>query len=219
VRFEDYIVYLSDETKRNYLWILDNFKRYVQKADDDDYLIGYFSHLKKKGCSSSMLNLARAALKAYYLCYDLEWPKKLERWFKVKERSDEIKRPVLELDDVVAMIEAALSKGNWVDKVFLCLSTIYGLRFSEMKNLRPDHIRIPELRLTIYTRKGGEKRIHIIPTEIVRILEDFRVPPVSEIAAAFNRLAMVAGVYKKLQEMRKEFQGVGWHAIRRALIT
>lgn len=132
------------------------------------------------------------------------------------------RREILTNDEIQALISHNKEFGV-IDIGYIALSTIYGMRRSEIYETENNHIDISNKRLIVVVKKirGGEDvtRIHLIPDEILNYLDKMksalkrikRKPPITSLNHFLDYALEKSGVV-----LRK---GLGFHSIRRALIT
>jgi hypothetical protein len=116
-------------------------------------------------------------------------------------------------EDIKQLIDAAKEgKLSGVANALVALSTTYGLRRIEMADLDSDSLNLKTKRLRVLTKHGSRLREHIIPSEIVEYLKDYR-PLRSEfkLSEIFHDIEKASGL--------PERYGTGWHCIRRGLVN
>lgn len=124
----------------------------------------------------------------------------------------EISRPMLAKAEVDRLITWAKEDGTPCEKAFLALSTLYGLRRSELIALRD--VDIEDSRIMIWTLKGGEPKRHVMPDCIAPAIygyNDWATLCATSASMLFKAILIQAGL-----GVRK---GYGWHSIRRCLVT
>ncbi|MBA7484048.1 hypothetical protein ES707_19568 [subsurface metagenome] len=167
----------------------------------------YFAQRRKDGIKDSSLRTTYAVLEKLYKANHWDWP-------LVKEDRPlapaEITTPAFTREEVEQLIRnrELYSKGECF---YLAVATIYAPRRIELARIKKRAIK----NHTIYvdTAKGGEKRTHLIPDEIVPYIEAYHPKEHSERALTFmfDRICV-----KGLGEHKK---GYGWHSLRRTLAT
>lgn len=124
----------------------------------------------------------------------------------------EISRPILTGAQVESLIEWVKEDGTPCQKAYLALSTVFGLRRSELIGIRQGDIDAGTI--MIWTAKGGDPKRHVIPDPIAGAIygyEDWGSLSETAGSIVFKAILLKAG----LGLMR----GYGWHSIRRALVT
>ncbi|GAI25865.1 unnamed protein product [marine sediment metagenome] len=124
----------------------------------------------------------------------------------------QIIKPALPKEDIIKLILSTTSGGTAEEKVYLALSTTYGLRRAEMANLSQQDLDFEENTIFIRTKKGGTPRKHLIPSQILNLLcqHDFsRVPSTSYISRLFHQIGERAGLTFE--------KGTSWHSVRHRL--
>ena len=123
-----------------------------------------------------------------------------------------VSRPMLSKEEVKRLIRWGRTDGTPCEQAFLALSTIYGLRRSELIALRD--VDIEDSRIMIWTRKGGEPKRHVMPDCIAPAIygyEKWATLCATSASMLFKAILIQAGL-----GVRK---GYGWHSIRRCLVT
>ena len=134
----------------------------------------------------------------------------------VKQRDEY--RPQLAFEIIQGMVEAAKAGRLYpAQQTFLALSTTYGLRQMEMANIRSKDINLHRHSIYIATLKSGRERYHIIPPEIQPYIAsyDFDNGYAASSIETFYKKALIGAGYPELAKVKR----VGWHAIRRSLVT
>ncbi len=202
---------LSDkkkETKSVYLCQINKFHSWKKKLTYDKWdVLEFFKYLQEEGYSSAYIRGAYWAVKLYFESEGWLWEAKLP-----KIKNTQIIKPALPKEDIIKIILATNTRGTAEEKVYLALSTTYGLRRSEMANLSQQDFDFEENTIFIRTKKGGTPRKHFIPSQILNLLcqHDFsRVPSTSYISLLFKRISGLAQL--------KIGGGTSWHGIRHRL--
>lgn len=172
----------------------------------------YLTSLLNNGlAASSVIRIywaLRSILRALGEDYELQ-RKDLGRIY-VRQR----RQSVLDKEEVAALVKYTLAYGDANEKLYLCLSTLYGLRREELHRVGPNDVK-PES-IEVHTAKHGEEREQWIPVE-VRPLVFSLLPqatfgiPVTTLNYIYNRLVKNAGLERQERQ--------GWHTIRRSLVT
>ena len=173
----------------------------------------YITSLKEKGYKPGTVNLHFRVIRRLYAVNNKHWPFKRGEAPVMKQRDEY--RPQVSVAIIQGMIEAAKAGRLYPEqRTFLALSTIYGMRRTEMSNVRAKDVNLRKDSLYVATLKGGRERYHLIPPEINPVLakHDFNVfycP--STMGRMFRRILAMSG-YRELKDVK-----MGWHAVRRAL--
>jgi len=204
----------GSKNKNHYLSYAKNFLDYADSLDKEN-INNYIKKLKRQGRSPGTLNFAFRVIRRLFAVNGLEWPFRRGEAPQIGQR-EEVK-PALDPEVVKAMVQAA--KDNVLDSdeaCFLALSTLYGLRREEMYNLVSKDIDFKGDTIFISTVKSGRQRYHLIPPEIKPYLErhDFETRySDTAMSQMFWRIINKSG----LEAFKSE--RLGWHSIRRTLIT
>ncbi len=199
----------APNTLTGYLSVASQFLTWLgNKIPPDDMdLRRYFLKRRDEGISENTLRTDFAKLKKLYLANHWEFQ------FTSDDRPEaplETNTPAFTKDEVEQLIKnrELYSKG---ERFYLMIATIYAPRRIELARIKKRDIR--DNTLYIDTAKHGEKRIHLIPDEIMPYVEAYRPREnnVSSLSAMFARICK-----KGLGEKKK---GYGWHSFRRCLIT
>ena len=167
----------------------------------------YFLHRRDEGISDSSLRTTFAVLAKLYKANHWDWP------LTEEDRpvlSSEITTPAFTREEVEQLIQKRelYSKGECF---YLAIATIYAPRRIELARIKKRDIKGN----TIYidTAKGGEKRTHLVPDEIVPYIEVYhpKEHSVRALTFMFDRICV-----KGLGEKK---QGYGFHSFRRTLDT
>lgn len=129
-------------------------------------------------------------------------------------------RPSLKDDEVIKLINGSTANCGTVEKGYVCLSTVYGLRRIEIYNTLPSDIDIAEQELMVRPAKvKGEirERVHLIPDEILPVMYDFKEglktitkkPSITVLNIFFDWLCQMSNVALRPR--------LGFHSIRRNL--
>lgn len=204
----------GSKNKNHYLSYAKSFLDYADSLDKEN-INNYIKKLKRQGRSPGTLNFAFRVIRRLFAVNGLEWPFRRGEAPQIGQR-EEVK-PALDPEVVKAMVQAA--KDNVLDSdeaCFLALSTVYGLRREEMYNLTSKDIDFKGDTIFISTVKSGRQRYHLIPPEIKPYLErhDFET--------RYSDTAMSQMFWRIINKSGLEaFQSerLGWHSIRRTLIT
>lgn len=115
---------------------------------------------------------------------------------------------------------------NGRERFCLALSSVYGLRQIEIRNIETEHIDSENHRITIYTAKKNPKRTHYIPEPIRPIVYGYdpsRNLPSSRTVACeifHNIFDPISEKIRNSSSYRSENPDPwGWHSIRRRIVT
>lgn len=167
-------------------------------------IVKYMAWCREKGYKQNSIMTMLRPVKLLAQIQGWQFPK-----LSIKKIKDsEIKRPMLEKEDLIRMIEVR-DKYEGKEKALLALATTYGMRRAEMSNPMPCRIEGDKIR--VYTVKGGVETLHLIPEEIREIIKEFKPCDIRYTTKMLARMLRKAGVKKE--------EKVGWHSIRRCLAT
>ncbi len=205
---------ISPRTVENYIWVLRKFARYVDKTPTVADARRFLGSLREQGVSKAYVHVAYYALRSLFkiLGKEEEFTRNISH--KVP-RSSRIGKPTLTVDQIERMVSWAKSKkGKRGPKIrfYLALSTTFGLRRTEMSKVQKGDI--SEGTITIWTAKGGEPRVHLIPDEIAPYVYGY-TPPKAISESGLTRMFWEIAKGAKLK-LEPKF---GWHSIRRGLST
>lgn len=199
--------------KAYYLRVAKDFLDH-SKGLDRSHIEAYIDSLKER-YKPGTVNLIFRVIRRLYAVNGLTWEFRHGEAPIIKELDEY--RPQLGPDIIQQMIyRAKEGKLYTAQRTFLALSMTYGLRREEMANIRTKDVNLRKNSLYVATLKHGRERYHLIPLEIKPIiaLHDFdQVYPVGTVSAMFKRIIIMSG-YRELRHVR-----LGWHTIRRALLT
>ena len=197
---------LSKGTIRVYCATCSQFMQH-QKGTPDHHdalrFLGEMRETSKENTCRVAYYALRALFKSMSLAFDVPPPK----------TNPQVDRPCLTKQQIQALIAWAKAKGTVTEKAYLALSTLYGLRRSELVNISLGDV--DEGTIMIWTKKGGQPRKHLIPDPIVPIIyaayEEWG--NLSETAASILFKAIL------IQSGLGFHKNYGWHSIRRSLRT
>ncbi len=123
---------------------------------------------------------------------------------------DSINRHIYKINEINSLIQVSIELGGLYAKSMV-LSTIYGIRRTEIANLDIKNINIEEKVIKIKAAKGGKSVQQLIPDVIVKYLNNnIKFLSTSGMSRIFNEIANSAKVNTK---------HAGWHSIRRSLVS
>jgi hypothetical protein len=199
---------VAPETTTRYLAVARAFvasagerKRYTR-----EHFLTYLDTLSDK--SPAWVRFAYAALRAFCEAIDQAMPVKMRELPRLRPTTQ---RTWLTRDQVGAMI-AAVRAPAWESaeaRTALALSTVYGLRVSELTTCERDGDH-----LVIRVAKSGQVRRQLIPKALRPFLGDVPVrTSLPNLNVLYHRIEKAAGVKHARGERS------GWHTVRRSLDT
>jgi len=199
----------APSTLTNYLSIAEQFLNWLgdRLPPGEMDLRRYFLHRRDEGISDSSLRTTFAVLQKLYKANHWDWPLTKE---DRPDLSSEVTTPAFTREEVEQLIQKRelYSKG---ERFYLAIATIYAPRRIELARIRKRDIKGN----TIYidTAKGGEKRTHLIPDEILPYIEAYhpKEHSVRALTFMFDRICK-----KGLGENKRDY---GWHSFRRTIDT
>jgi integrase len=198
--------------KNHYLSYAKAFLKYANELNKES-ITDYIKKLMRQGKSPGTVNFAFRVIRRLFFVNNLEWPfRRGEAPPLTGER-----KAALPLTIIKPMIDAAKSNKLKPDEsCFLAISTIYGVRREELCKIKPEHINHKDNLIFIDTIKGGTKRWHLIPPEILPYLTNHDFSQrygVSTMSHIFWQIVNKSG----LQQLKN--QRLGWHNIRTCVVT
>ncbi|PIZ53851.1 hypothetical protein COY26_00735 [Candidatus Woesearchaeota archaeon CG_4_10_14_0_2_um_filter_33_10] len=200
----------TEKTKVCYLSSISIYSTFIgDKEPTIDNVLLFIQYLKNKNYSISSINRHMFAIKKFFIANKFLWDEDIKSQPINLYETD---TPTISIDNVQKVITAIRQIGSDSDKAYLALSTIYGLRLSEMAALTIKDIQKNKNTIHIRTLKGGIERDHVIPPEI-DFIKDYSLEEQSTgvISVLFSKICLLAGYNKMPNE--------GWHSIRRALVS
>ncbi len=207
----------APDTRRQYLYYVGEFLRFAGlEGPYDEWVIRRFAEsLQKKGYSQAYISVAFWAIRVLLKARGESVKITLGDLLPKEEKR---RQPTMDKVNVERLINTVKTRGNEISKVLLALSSIYGLRQSELGAVSKDDINLLERTILIRTKKGGRVRSHYIPDEILPIVSSLSVFPSSngglspsELNLTFKQICSLAGVKRQKREV--------WHSIRRRLLV
>ena len=199
----------APSTLTGYLSTANQFLAWLgdQLPPDEMNLRRYFVHRRDEGKSDNSLRTTFAVLEKLYKANHWNWPLESE---DRPEAPSETNTPAFTREEVEQLIQKheLYSKGECF---YLAIATIYAPRRIELARIKKRYIK--DNTIFIDTAKGGEKRTHLIPGEIVPYIEAYhpKEHSVRALTFMFDRICV-----KGLGEKK---QGYGFHSFRRTLDT
>lgn len=171
-------------------------------------LLAYLDHLIRSGYKPQSILVMMHGVRALFRALELSWPLDRRDMHLGLPESDK-EAPVMPAADVVALIRGA-QLARPLDRAICCLSTVYGLRNSELALVVSQGLdgRV----LEVQTSKLGRKRVHLIPRGLAPILT-MRPQALSRdtVHKIFDRLMS--------EHVRRSGAQEGWHSVRRSVVT
>lgn len=166
----------------------------------------FLNLLKEQGYADNTIKLYFFSLKTSFKRNNLE----IDFGEAPKVREGEIVRHYYTKDKVITLIQAAREFGGIYAKA-MALSTTYGLRRTELSNLKLKDFK-PDLNtINVLTAKGGRPTEHLVPEEIMPYINNnIAMKSLATMSRVFNRIAESVNL--------KEDES-GWHSIRRSLVS
>jgi len=201
-------------TRNNKKSILNKFFDIVGYKDTyDEYDAIKFLEWAEKYYHGSSISQVYQVIKWFYKKFGFDFGDIPTSEIKYDEMTNEpIKR-----EDIIKLIQAKDEYDPYL-KGIVALSTTYGTRAKEMKDIQFNDIDIKNKRIFIRTAKSGRDtwRWMLIPDEIIDILKVFKVVsqqkrPSQYIFSAFHKACHIAGITNLPKR-------AGWHMIRRRII-
>lgn len=207
---------ITQEHVANYLNSLDprfvvKARKYVGEFMQSGSLDDYLKYAKSK-YKTGTVRYIYGILHRLYAINSIPWPYKLSDTPVVNER--DVFAPILERDLVIEMVKAA--KDNWLTQrqsFYLAIATTYGCRCIELSTLSKKDFNLKDRLVYIATRKHGRERYHLIPEEIIPVLERYLPRMYPTTVRTMHR------IFHAIEEAIDfdHIKGVGWHSFRRCL--
>jgi integrase len=212
---EKYIESLSDDGKRKggartdvYRFL--EFVGYRELTHDN--IKAYIEHLRELEFADGTIRLVWGRIHRFFIVNKLEWPCRTQDTPMVRE--SQRYAPAMHPQIICQYIELA-RQGKLSPRAtaFLALSTVYGLRRSELRQVRQEDIDFKSKTILIHTAKHGRERLHKLPDEIIPYISKYDWPPVSDhwVGRAFAEIEWAAG--------REHIHETGFHSFRRTVVT
>jgi len=178
------------------------------------------SWIRRRGFRASTLRKEFGVLRRLFVVNGLKWEAKRGEAPKPSDKDGIAQR--LDPDLIQEMISIARGKSPSVTSpptlahgAFLCLSTMWGLRRSELMEITPACLDTKGSLLYVATKKGGRARWHYVPPEIMVVLLSWGFSAKLtdwQVSQLFMDWREMAGV-----ELPDSVHRLGWHAIRGTL--
>lgn len=190
-----------------------------KKTPTSDDAKAYLKNLESKNYAAGTIKETYNILSKFFKVNHLEWD------FKRGEgpiyREEDQYAPGLDPDDIKIMVDIArgLRPSESIPpkprhRLFLCLSTIWGLRRAEMAAITEEDINLEQRAIYVHTAKKGRARYHVIPEIAVPLLEEWDF-------SHHLGVDVLSEIFRELREMSgiPELVFIGWHAIRRSCVA
>ena len=198
--------------RAQYIRYATEFLLFADGILDRDTVLSYVEHMRRQKLSDGTINFKFRQIRTIFSRNDIDWP--FNRGEAPQIRENKIVAPALDPEVILEMIHEVKKRGTPADRFFLALSTTYGVRRTELKNLAPADILLEDRVLHVATAKHGRDRNHMIPEQIAPYLEAYDwSPTVSDF--------YLLGVWYHIEYMvkMKHTDRVGFHSVRRTLDT
>ena len=191
-------------------------RKFTPSKYDKWEVLEFLKSLKAQKYSDNYRRLSYYCIKKRFELEEKEWPFKTGRGNLPTVDISEVHTPVMETENVEKLITWSKSCDDSRIQGIVVLSTIYGLRRTEILSITKDNIVSEENGnhfLNVKAAKGGEKRNHIIPAEIQPYLIGYGYHKISLswLSQLFGKICKWSGITTQPRE--------GFHSIRRALAT
>ena len=182
----------------------------------------WVEHLQKEGYADGTVAWNFLILGGFFRRAGLEWP--FRRGESPVIRENQVYAPALDTGDIKSMVEVVRGLQSPQGPVlpgadhraFLALSTIWGMRREEMREMTPEFLDQDRRLLFVQTAKRGRQRWHMVPESILPYLAEWgfdRPVSLSRLTKIFNELKSMVGFTGPLA------REVGWHSVRRSAIS
>jgi len=177
-------------------------------------VLDYLDFRERQGDGHHTLKMRFYALK-FFLNEVLgaEWRPKETAIFSTRERRKKPEPPVFGREEVLEIIKAVRENGNTQQRAIFAVSTTYGCRRAELADIRAEDLDFGSHTILIFSRKGGREAKHPIPPAIEPYLKAYSWEPIG--------LSTLSELFQAVMELAfgRRLPGVGFHAIRHALVT
>lgn len=198
----------TKETINSFLNISEKFLSTVKNDHPTiKHVNRYIAGLREDGYKDNYLRFNYYVISRLFKILGLEFKGEVP---KISEEA--LTQTTFSFDEVKKLITNAKSFCDTQQKAFLCVSTIYGIRRSELVAIKPEDVK--EDTILIRTRKGGMIREHTIPKEIKKYIHDYDWKERLSLSRASLMFSLILYLCKfKLKN------GWGWHTVRRSLVS
>lgn len=193
---------LAETTVNQYTCHARRLTRVLESADEEGLI-----HLFGNTLAGRTMNYRRynyIVLKQVFNFNKWEFPATVK---KPKVVRTMINRPRLTWE-IPKLIEHAPKLFD-IERFYLTMSTIYGLRVGELSKLRAEHFDTEHLRFWVETGKYGVKRWQVLPPGLNLTCDITPVTDPRRLGEMFKHICKGAGITAG--------KGCGWHSIRRGL--
>ena len=202
----------SQSTQETYFIMNNSFLSFTKCESNRDNIIGFLKKFSKNSIITAFY-----AIRFLHQATGIPFPitRKDISPTGIKRIKD-----IMSIEEVEKFIEGANRYFGLIEIGYVCLSTIYAVRRSEIYDLESDDINIDERELTIWVHKSEENnRVHLIPEEIVQPMIELRdglkrirsKPHITELNHLFDAICEKSGI-----ELRPR---AGFHSIRRRVVS
>jgi integrase len=217
---EHEMTYYSFHTKAQYRVHVADYldwlakKERVEQWANRDVLYEYISYVqKKRKCTQAYINyLIRGPIGCLFRMNGLQIPVKLPKITRGRMITME-NRTQFKPEEIASLIKAAKASKNPAWCAYMALSSIYGLRVSEMASMEKKDVHPLKKTIMVHTAKGGILTEHIVPDAIAPYLFNYDFPPAKTymLNGILKEIAAKAGVDVPLRK--------SWHAVRHGAVT
>lgn len=206
----------SPSTRLQYARIAQNFLEYSKGSFSRDIVLAYLALYSTR--SGTYRRFITYALKSLFLFLVKSWPldkresPKLSRPF----------RPLLSQDDITKLLQ--IVSGIPLEHALVTVDAVLGARREELTRIQLDDYQPPNIR--VRTAKGGDERVRYIGEEACEVLNRYldvrrSASPylfVSSRGVALTPTALSL-IFRRMADKAGIPKGVGWHAVRRSVVT
>ena len=209
---DNYKKHLSPKSSPTFAREAEKFLKYSNNKLDKDSVEGYIKKLQKSYKPSSV-HFIFNIIHRLFVTNNVSWTFIRGEGPSIPEGSEE--RPALEPALIKQMIKTCRDGvvGD-TQTSLLCLSSIYGLRRTEMVGLKESDVDTDRCLLYVDTAKHGNKRHHMIPNEIIPYIAKHNYD-----ITLYEASAMFWDIVAKSNLRQLEKYRLGYHSIRRTLDT
>lgn len=196
----------TDRVERHYEWALGAFRAVVGSAStlDENVVRKAFDKLEQRYRPSSVNYI-------YKVCAD-----RLENWpqgLKYQYSQQDVRQTMVKVEALGRMVKAAQHSSEPLHAAYLALASVYGMRLFELARVEARDINVDQGWIFVRTAKGGVQRKQLMHPDIAPWIAGIEFEPVSEqkMNGIFRFIEAVASIPHE--------EHVGWHSIRRTLVT
>lgn len=209
-KYEDNLAGSSETVRKHYLQTASRFLEYASgKSIDRPTVFDYLKKMKRDKYADGTVNFHYRTINTFLRLNDI---KILARKDAPVIKPTGVRTVRLDIKLVEEMIQLD-TKLTPQEAAFLAMSTIYGLRRSELVGLTPECFDFNQKLVFVESVKGSRQRYHLIPPEIESALRSYDF---GTRITNFKTNALFWEIGKKIE---MEFRGTetNWHSIRRTL--